>query len=365
MTTNALLIALLFAFALSCAACQPGPPNPAAAGEPSPAPAIADARTLSPPFTHDNLTVFFVRGPETAKGQRFLTLQEALEQKKIIVHETGTVNELFVENLSDEQIFIQAGDIVRGGKQDRMFGNDLIVEARSGKVPITTYCVEQGRWSRRGAESSERFASSPCAAPDNSVKLAAKMSRNQSAVWSGVAKAQQRLGSSLGGSVASTQSASSLQLTLENEAVRRSTDDFVKALSSSANDLPNAIGVVVLINGKPYSAVVYGTTELFRKLWPKLLYAGAVEAIAAKPSAKETARPSADAADRFLREAAAARADESNVSKRVKIVTRQTVEIAQFDTLDAKSGGNSVHQNCLRKDSPPPQQPPGPSLPRR
>lgn len=365
MTTHALLIGLLFAFALACTACQPGPPSPAAAGEPAGGPATADGRTLSRPFTHDNLTVFFVRGPETAKGQRFLTLQEALEQKKIVVHETGTVNELAVENLSDEQVFIQAGDIVRGGKQDRMFGNDLIVEARSGKVPITTYCVEQGRWQRRGAESAERFASSPCAAPDNRVKLAAKMSRNQSAVWSGVADAQKRLGSSLGSNVVSSQSSSSLQLTLENEAVRRSTDDFVKALSGSANDLPDAIGVVVLINGKPYSADVYGTRELFRQLWPKLLHAGAVEAIAAKPASKESIQPSAAAADRFLRDAAAATADESAVSARIKIATRQTVEIAQFDTIDAKSAGKSVHQNCLRKDTPPPQQPKGSVPPRR
>src|SRR5262249_52850264 len=72
------------------------------------------AYRLSGPYTHANLTVFLVHGPETLDAGSFLTLQEALEQKKAVVHETGSVNQLAVENLSaDEELYVQSGDIVK------------------------------------------------------------------------------------------------------------------------------------------------------------------------------------------------------------------------------------------------------------
>src|ERR1700745_3773875 len=106
---------------------------------------------ISGPYAGNNLTVFLIHGPDTLTGKPLLTLQEALEQKKIIVHETGQVNELAVENLArDQPVYIQFGDIVKGGRQDRIIANDLIVPPRSGKMAVVSFCVEQGRWSQRG-----------------------------------------------------------------------------------------------------------------------------------------------------------------------------------------------------------------------
>src|SRR5262245_3926620 len=60
------------------------------------------------PYTHQNLTIFLIHGSDAAKGKAPLTLQEALDQKKIVVHETENVNALQVENVSDtDEIFIQ------------------------------------------------------------------------------------------------------------------------------------------------------------------------------------------------------------------------------------------------------------------
>src|SRR5580704_11768821 len=80
-------------------------------------PAVDRASTpeikLSGPYTHENLTVFLIHGKDALPGKKFLTLQEALEQKHLVVHETGNVNKLAVENVSaDAEVFIQAGDIV-------------------------------------------------------------------------------------------------------------------------------------------------------------------------------------------------------------------------------------------------------------
>ena len=82
------------------------------------------------------------------EGKTFLTLQEAMVQKKVVVYETKSVNELSIQNISDEDIYVQSGDIVKGGQQDRMIGVDLIVPRRSGKMPIAAFCVEHGQMER-------------------------------------------------------------------------------------------------------------------------------------------------------------------------------------------------------------------------
>src|SRR4030095_1625949 len=105
---------------------------------------------LSGPYTHKNLTIFLVHGKDLITGHTFLTLQEALAQKKVIVYETKDVNELAIRNLSNQDVYVQAGDIVRGGDQDRMISLDFIVPRNSKRMPIAAFCVESGRWSRRG-----------------------------------------------------------------------------------------------------------------------------------------------------------------------------------------------------------------------
>src|SRR5205814_1430733 len=92
---------------------------------------------LSGPYRHENLTIFLVHGEDKIEGKKLVTLQEALEQKQVIVHETDNVSELAIENVSkDVEVFIQSGDILKGGKQDRLISFSMIVPAQSGKVPV-------------------------------------------------------------------------------------------------------------------------------------------------------------------------------------------------------------------------------------
>src|SRR5262249_41621128 len=72
---------------------------------------------ISEPKTYKNLTIFLIQGKDTLPASVPLTLEEALKQKMVIVHETGNVNELAIENVSkDADVFVQSGDIVKGGK---------------------------------------------------------------------------------------------------------------------------------------------------------------------------------------------------------------------------------------------------------
>ncbi len=90
-----------------------------------------DDYRLEGPFTHGNLSVFLVHGKDKIKSVTFITLQEALVQKKVIVRETRSVNELSIENVSSDEVYVQSGDIVKGGQQDRMLVVDLILPRRT------------------------------------------------------------------------------------------------------------------------------------------------------------------------------------------------------------------------------------------
>src|SRR5207244_3702381 len=128
---------------------------------------------LTGPLASENLAVYFIHGNSSAEPVP-LTLQEAMAKDRVRVYETGNVNELAVENQGDEAVFIQAGDIVKGGKQDRSLTVSLLLPPHSERIPIASFCVEPGRWSQRGREDVQRFSSAAAAMPSLEAKLAMK-----------------------------------------------------------------------------------------------------------------------------------------------------------------------------------------------
>ena len=136
---------------------------------------------ISGPVVHENLAIYFVHGTSQA-GAVPLTLAEALSRHLAEVRETGHVNALEIENLSDQPIFVQAGDIVKGGRQDRTLAVSLLLPPKSGRIPIASFCVESGRWSPRGGEDSHAFASAQAAVPSLEMKLAMQAPPSPAAV---------------------------------------------------------------------------------------------------------------------------------------------------------------------------------------
>jgi hypothetical protein len=304
---------------------------------------------LSGPYTHDNLTVFLVHGPDQIEGKNYLTLQEALEQHAAIVHETGNVNELSVENLSsDADVYIQSGDIVKGGKQDRVLHYDVVLSPRSGRVPLASFCVENGRWQGRGEESVSYFSSSYSSLPAKDLKLATKYEQNQQKVWSKVAATRARLRESIGGNI-QTASESSLQLTLDAAEVQESVEPYLKKLAAVAEDKDDVIGFAYAINGKINSAEVYASHALFGKLWPKLLKASAVEALAEQSKYEAVSPVSADAVQAFLADAEQGKAFLQTVSERTQQVMQETDKNLLFETRDQQQDGAWMHRSYLTK----------------
>jgi hypothetical protein len=309
---------------------------------------VTDYR-LSGPYIHKNLTIFLVHGKDLLPGTNFLTLQEALEQKKVIVYETKDVNELAIKNLSRQDVYVQAGDIVRGGEQDRMISVDFIVPPRSRRMPIAAFCVESGRWNKRGSEQAASFSSSNNSIATKDLKLAAKRSRSQQAVWENVKVAQEKLARNVSATVIVAESPSSLELSVENSKVKETTASYIDALAGVLRNKSDVIGYVFAINGHVNSADVYASHALFAKLWPKLLKASAVEAIAelqenAKPEpvADETVRT-------FLADSEQAVANAKEVTPRVRVLTREDDKNIFFETQDRLQKDAWVHRNYIRK----------------
>ena len=147
----------------------------------------------------------------------------------MIVRETRSVNELSIENVSGEEVYVQSGDIVKGGQQDRMLVVDLILPSHSGTIPIAAFCVENGRWSQRGSEAVTVFSSSSNSVASRQVKLAAKAKSSQGEVWREVAAAQDKLSANVGNRVNNEASPTSFQLALENKEVQANADTYIKA----------------------------------------------------------------------------------------------------------------------------------------
>lgn len=322
----------------------------------------ADVR-ISGPHVHENLTVYFIHG-KSEQGPVPLTLAEAIDKGRVRVVETENVNELKIENTGSEAVFIQSGDIVKGGKQDRVITSSLVVQPNSGEIPLAAFCVEQGRWAARGTESVARFASSYESVPSREAKLAMKAPREvtatagirpgreqggysrQSDVWSSVAKTQQKLSGSLNADVASPTSASSLQLSLENEKLQAARRTYTDALQAAGENGADIIGYAFAVNGRLNSADVYASNGLFRKMWNKQLQAAATEAIGEKGGKSDTP-PTPELVKAFLGDAKRGEVKENALTSDVRLEVRDSARAVY--SASSPADGAAFHESFVAK----------------
>lgn len=311
--------------------------------------AQTDAIRISAPVSYKNLSVFLIHGKDSIKHKNILTLQEAMEQGVFTVYETSDVNELMVENKSSQyEVFIQSGDIVKGGKQDRVLSITIIIPARSGKISIEAFCVESGRWQQRGKEKAGEFSSSNDRIVSKDLKIAANQTRSQGEVWKKVAEAQDKLSQNVGGRVNSGASETSLQLALENKKVAATAEEYLDKLAGIIEGKDDVIGYAFVINGKVNSADVYASNFLFKKLWLKLLKATVIEAVAEMQPGKPTKLVKIDEIKQFMSEADDGEKQERAVNNRNKAVTRSTKENVVFEARDEKNNV-VLHKSYVKK----------------
>jgi hypothetical protein len=193
------------------------------------------------------------------------------------------VNQLVLINNSKRPLLLLAGEIVTGGKQDRIIAKDRLVPAESDPVDLSVFCVEPGRWVAR----SEKFAA-PMAMVQPSVRAKAMGDKDQSKVWNEVGQARTAMAEAVTveagiPAAAPIQESSSYAIAVDNKEVRKQLDTVAAPLQQQYQSVihqlrdRHAVGVVVAVNGQLIWADVFASTSLLEKYWPKLVRSYAAE----------------------------------------------------------------------------------------
>jgi hypothetical protein len=218
-----------------------------------------------------------------------MTLDEGLRSGLVRVAEkqSAQVNELVIENTSKFLCYVQAGDIVQGGHQDRAIAADRILPPHSGKIPVPSFCVEPGRWGSGAAG----FGVSTGQVVGARLRLAIQKEKNQQKVWDAVAAAKENL---VAAKSLRESTSTSLNEQLLDRSIQKRLGAYAKALGKAIDKKDHAVGLVTAVNGKLSTADVYADPALFRKLYPRLLAAAALEAMSI-PAETVAAPPALDA----------------------------------------------------------------------
>lgn len=285
---------------------------------------------LLDPVSYQNLTVFPVVSASGYDTSSFVTLEEGLSSGEIAVSEQGadviyrnrdgsrptvqnyggpSVNQLVLVNHGKRPLLLLAGELVSGGKQDRVIAKDRIVAPFSEPLPLNVFCVEHGRWSAGSQFSEAKTIVHP------SVREQAAVKQKQGDVWAAVtggsvapraanAPAPQVTTTELDAAIQNEAPTQSYSKIYESRRVSSSVETVVgeiqRRFRKEASGLKNerVVGVVVAYGGEVAWSDIFASDELFNHYWNKLLRSYAVEAVA-RPTLREKA--SADDAREFLR----------------------------------------------------------------
>jgi hypothetical protein len=255
-------------------------------------------RVLSP-ITHGNLTVFPVVADSSHDTSAFLTLDEGLRSGDVVVTEAGRapglirghrpipiprggaeVNRLVLINNSGRPLLLLAGEIVTGGKQDRVIGKDRIVPPHSDPVDLSVFCVEPGRWT----ETSAQFKGLSVQMAQPSVRQKAMARKDQREVWNSVAESRSAVVAAAPAASASVGGTSSYATVMNDKSVQEEVDKVAAPIEREYRSLigelrqRNAVGVVVAVRGRIIWADLFASPALLERYWPKLVRSYAAEA---------------------------------------------------------------------------------------
>jgi hypothetical protein len=178
------------------------------------------------PLRHENLSIFPVVSRLPLTADRFITLDEGLRTGTVEILERGAslnappgasnqnrnsgedrksskadrnrtrgelpvnqaaadtqmgdeVNRLTVVNRAEKPLYLMPGEVIVGGSQDRTISEEIVIAATGKPVPISVYCVEHGRWGRRGAAQTAMMLAELGDSSSNPEKLAADAARGK------------------------------------------------------------------------------------------------------------------------------------------------------------------------------------------
>ena len=301
------------------------------------------------PVSFKNLTIFPVRGRDAAGAEAYITLDEGIKSGTVVITEQGagamargnrhgrggraqqvnmvsdggaSVNQLALVNRSGKKLLLLSGEVIVGGKQDRIVQEDRVVPPVSVPIALDVFCVEHGRWQQRASATNGAPVVAPASEPRKAenfyslgavahpkLRAASQDKKQQSEVWKEVGENNARLGTA--------NSTDTYQEVYSNKKVAGDMQEYIRALEREVLQ-PGVVGVVVARNGELVWADVFASSSLFARYWPKLLKSYVVDAIGDYQNDRV---PTVIHAQRYLneREGAAGTAGQAGVYQLVKI----------------------------------------------
>lgn len=204
----------------------------------------------------------------------YATLDEALEDKVLEIteiNERGQVPAVKLENKAKRMVFMMAGELLVGCKQDRVLTTSLMIPGKT-ELLIPVACVEVGRW----GYSSRKFSSAQTSShsylrlilsKETSARYGSKSATGsgQGAVWAEVARKMSRMGSS--------SSSGALQ------DIFKECDRKLNRLLQNLSFPAECNGAAFATNGTLLGLDLFDKQATFARLWPKLAKSYAVDAL--------------------------------------------------------------------------------------
>ena len=353
------------------------PGNPAPPGK-----GAGDWRLLDP-INYENLTVFPVVSSSERDTGAFLTLEEGLASGNVVVQEQGSatiirdrngvvrptvqnyggpsVNQLVLVNRSKQPLLLLSGELVSGGKQDRIIAKDRIVPPGGEPLPLDVFCVEHGRWSAGSQFTNAATIVHP------SVREQAAVNQKQADVWASVtAGSTARTAAPPPPSAAPRVAPSTIAEAVEVEAptqsynkiynsrrVAPSVDAMVAEVQRRFHRATaglrgeRVVGVVIAYGGEVAWSDIFASSDLFYQYWNKLLRSYAVEAVA-RPTLRE--KVSVDDALEFLQQLKGREKTESEPGVYVwREINQGNISQIELDALQPKP--MTLHRLVVRRTS--------------
>jgi hypothetical protein len=228
-------------------------------------------------YTYQNLRLYPIKAKASFTDTfktigKYMNLKEALAKGKVVITEQlggAQVNTLTIENISNDTVMILSGEVITGGKQNRIIGKDLILLPKSGKIDLSVFCVEAGRWENvsTGTNNFNGYYN----VGSLSLRKTVDKSENQSAVWS---------------KVDSINAANSTGSRTKTYTAINNSKDFTNKLNAYTvffkekfTNEKDVIGVIVVSGNKVLGCDMFATSDLFKKNFENLLASYATEAI--------------------------------------------------------------------------------------
>ncbi len=292
---------------------------------------LDERHSVGEPITYGALAVFPVYLAAAERMQEFLTLDAAEELGVVVITEKsgGSVPAVIIRNTSDVSIYICAGEVIFGGKQDRMIAHDVVIAPRE-TIEVKVRCVESGRWHG----TSSQFTSGGLMG-SNKVREAVQFMA-QSDVWNRVAEQNAQLEAQT--------STGTYRAALTHEEIQELYKAFARQILPKLEE-ENVAGMIIAVNGEILCIDIFGSPALFDDLKEKILKASVLDIIGIEDEGSSP--PSKARIMDFYREASRANSEQLQKYQENANNKRESQNALVNESVDDQ--GQMLHQNIIQK----------------